>query len=104
MLKLKFDSTIDLSIQVRKQRPAAGSILNRLPTAFLADDIKSHSTGNSASNGEKICWNSLVSLHQFENLSVVTWELNLGADKLKGRRNDQLRDRNKEPNKRGFYA
>jgi hypothetical protein len=71
MLKLKFDSTIDFSLQMRKQWPAASSLLNCLPAAFSAHDRKSHCTGNSAPNGEEVCWNSISSFHQFENLSVV---------------------------------
>ena len=85
MSKLKFDSTLDLLVQVREQGLIVSSILNCRVNAFLTDDRESYYNGNSALNSEKVCWNSILSFYQFENLSVVARELNLGADKLKGR-------------------
>lgn len=71
MSKLKFDSTLDLLVQVREQRLVVSSILNCRITAFLTDDRESYYNGNSALNSEKVCWNSILSFYQFENLSVV---------------------------------
>ena len=42
MSKLKFDSTLDLLVQVREQGLVVSSILNCRITAFLTDDRESY--------------------------------------------------------------